>query len=155
MSSAADRYDLSARSSPQVSATMLGRSETKAEGVSVVAQPTGSPRALPDPAHDAPVIPLRSTVYDDVAKLLLDQGWARGAARRGDARCLLAAIDEVVGLEDTCPDGPRLARSARIGRHLRDLLGVRNLADWCDARTRTSGEILELLQRAATTYPND
>jgi len=99
------------------------------------------------------------TVYDDIRALLVERGWAQGCRVGGRrALCLREAVDLVVGVDE--PDeehaqGARLARSARIRRHLRELAGTSHLAAWNDEQGRTLDEVLELLAAAALAYPDD
>ena len=98
------------------------------------------------------------TVYDEIETLLRERGWCKGVPRRGESLCLVAAIDEAVGVgnEDLVgSEASKLARAGRIGAHLRDLLQVRNLASWSDARDRTFPEIADVLTRAAAAFPHD
>ncbi|MDQ1477678.1 MAG: hypothetical protein QOE62_2907 [Actinomycetota bacterium] len=97
------------------------------------------------------------TVYDDVVMRLRDRGWVKGVTRKGDAMCLVAAIDAAVGVGDpvTGTTAAKLARAARIGAHLRDIIGVRNLAAWSDEASRTLEEILGLLIEASVAFPED
>ena len=70
------------------------------------------------------------TVYDEIGALLVDRGWVQGVGRRGRGLSLRSAIDEAVGIDSSgksAPDGVTLARAGRIGAHLRDLTGARNL----------------------------
>ena len=55
----------------------------------------------------------------------------------------------------SAPDGAALARIGRIGSHLRDLTGVRNLDAWSDDPERTLDDILELLGCAAVGFEDD
>jgi hypothetical protein len=98
------------------------------------------------------------SVYDDVASLLTDRGWAQGVPRRGDALCFVAAIDAAVGVGAADPsttEGAKLARVGRIGAHLRDLVGVRNLAAWSDEPERTFDDVLAVLAHASIAFPGD
>jgi hypothetical protein len=97
------------------------------------------------------------TVYDAVLELLAVRGWVQGRETDGERLSLTAAIDTVVGVDVVtgAADGPRLARSARIGRHLRELVGVASLTAWTDARSRTMADIADLLRLAAVAYPDD
>jgi hypothetical protein len=99
-----------------------------------------------------------STIYDEVASLLRDRGWVKGAPKRGQALCLVAAIDAVVGVGSAVQpgsEGSKLARAGRVGSHLRDLVNVGNLSAWSDDRSRTLDEVLELLTHAALAFPDD
>jgi hypothetical protein len=97
------------------------------------------------------------TVYDDVFMQLRDRGWVQGVTRRGDAMCLVAAIDAAVGVDDplTGTTAAKLARAGRVGAHLRDIIGVRNLAAWSDDPSRTLEEVLQLLSEASVAFPED
>jgi hypothetical protein len=97
------------------------------------------------------------TVYDDVFMQLRDGGWVKGTTRKGDAMCLVAAIDAAVGVGDpaTATTAAKLARAGRVGAHLRDLIGVRNLAAWSDEPSRTLEEVLQLLSEASVAFPED
>jgi hypothetical protein len=100
----------------------------------------------------------KRTVYDEIGELLVDRGWVQGVERRGRALSLRAAIDEAVGTSSasaSAPDGATLARAGRIGAHLRDLTGARNLDAWSDARERTIDDILRLLGSAAVGFDDD
>jgi hypothetical protein len=106
------------------------------------------------PLHRAP----RRTVYDEIGELLVDRGWVKGVERRGRALSLRAAIDEAVGMGSparTAPDGAMLARAGRIGAHLRDLTGSRNLDVWSDDPERTVDDILRLLASATVGFDDD
>jgi hypothetical protein len=112
----------------------------------------------------APVRPLAPapTVYDDVRRVLLEHGWARGREHDGRGGLGLAAAVETAVRSAARPDvilvpaeGPRLAREARIVRHLKELAGASNLGAWSDAPERDFGDVLELLSLAATLYPED
>jgi len=98
------------------------------------------------------------TIYDAVVGQLRDYGWVKGTARRGEALCLVAAIDKVVG-SDTPDAGPssaaKMARAGRVGAHLRDILGERNLAAWSDEPSRTLDDVVGLLEEAAIAFPED
>jgi hypothetical protein len=99
-----------------------------------------------------------STIYDAVALLLRDRGWAKGTPRRGDALCLTAAIDAAVGLGSAATpgsEGSKMARAGRVGSHLRDLVNARNLSAWSDDQSRTFDEVLELLTHASLAFPDD
>ena len=98
------------------------------------------------------------TVYDDIVALLIDRGWVQGAPRRGRALSLRAAIDEAVGMgspRGSAPDGATLARAGRIGAHLRDLTGARNLDGWSDDPERTFEDVVRLLGSAAVGFDDD
>jgi hypothetical protein len=97
------------------------------------------------------------TVYDDVVMQLRDRGWVKGMARKGDAMCLVAAIDAAVGVGDpvTGTTAAQLARAGRVGAHLRDIVGVRSLAAWSDEPSRTLEEIFGLLFEASVAFPED
>ncbi|MDQ1379693.1 MAG: hypothetical protein QOG65_1448 [Actinomycetota bacterium] len=97
------------------------------------------------------------TVYDDVVVQLRDRGWVKGVHRKGDAMCLVAAIDAAVGVGDavTGTTAAKLARAGRVGSHLRDIVGVRNLAAWSDEPSRTLDEVLQLLFEASVAFPED
>jgi hypothetical protein len=98
------------------------------------------------------------TVYDEMVALLIDRGWIQGAPRRGRALSLRAAIDEAVGMGSprrSAPDGATLARAGRIGAHLRDLTGARNLDGWSDDPERTFEDIVRLLGSAAVGFDDD
>ena len=100
----------------------------------------------------------KRTVYDEIGELLVDRGWVQGVERRGRALSLRAAIDEAVGMSSpsaSAPDGATLARAGRIGAHLRDLTGARNLDAWSDARERTVDDILRVLASAAVGFDDD
>jgi hypothetical protein len=100
----------------------------------------------------------KRTVYDEIVELLVDRGWVQGVERRGRALSLRAAIYEAVGSSSpsgSAPDGATLARAGRIGAHLRDLTGARNLDAWSDARERTIDDILRLLTSAAVGFDDD
>jgi hypothetical protein len=120
---------------------------------SIYRKPTG------DGLGPAPVAgPRTPTVYDEIATLLRERGWCKGVPRRGESLCLVAAIDEAVGVgndDRMGSESSKLARAARIGGHLRDLLQVRNLSAWSDARDRTFHDIADVLTRAAVTFPAD
>lgn len=104
-------------------------------------------RARPGPAP---------TIYDVVIDELRDHGWVKGAPRRGEAMCLVEAIDVAVGVNDpAATTGTKLARAGRVGAHLRDLLCERNLAVWSDELTRTLDDVLGLLAEAAIAFPDD
>jgi len=98
-----------------------------------------------------------TTVYDQIGALLVDRGWVQGVERRGRALSLGAAIGEAVGIGPgrSAPDGAALARAGRIGAHLRDLTGARNLDAWSDDPERTVEEILRLLGSAAVGFDDD
>ena len=104
-----------------------------------------------------PTIPSPTTrsVYEQVADLLLQEGWAKGADRDRKGRySLREAVDEVVrgsGL----PLGDQLGRTARCSNHLRRLAGTTNLDAWNDAPERTQGHVFELLQAAARLHTTD
>ena len=98
------------------------------------------------------------TIYDAVVVQLCDHGWVKGTPRRGDALCLAAAIDVAVGFDDTTETGSsaaKMARAGRVGAHLRDLLGARNLAAWSDEPARTLDDVLGLLAEASVAFPED
>lgn len=98
------------------------------------------------------------TVYDAVFVELRDHGWVKGTPRRGEALCLVAAIDKVVGTDAMATGGSsaaKMARAGRVGAHLRDLIGERNLAAWSDEPSRTLDDVLELLAEAAVAFPED
>ncbi len=96
------------------------------------------------------------TIYDVVIAELRDHGWVKGAPRRGEAMCLVEAIDAAVGVKDhVATVGTKFARAGRVGAHLRDLLGERNLAAWSDEPTRTLDDVLGLLAEAAIAFPED
>jgi hypothetical protein len=97
------------------------------------------------------------TVYDAVLELLTARGWVQGRQAGGGRLSLTAAIDTVVGVDVAtgAADGPRLARSARIGRHLRELAGAASLTAWNDAQSRTMGDVTDLLGLATVAYPDD
>ena len=102
--------------------------------------------------------PATRTVYDEIARLLLDRGWVQGVERRGRALSLRAAIDETVGIGShgrSAPDGATLARAGRIAAHLRDLTGVRNLDAWSDDAARTLDEVIQVLRSAAVGFADD
>lgn len=97
------------------------------------------------------------SVYDDVRRVLLDHGLTRGRerSRRGQLG-LVGAIEAVV--RETVGgsrEGPRLAREARIARHLRELAGTANLGAWVDTGDRSLDDVLQLLTFAAAVYPED
>ena len=97
------------------------------------------------------------SVYDDVRRVLLDHGLTRGRerSRRGQLG-LVGAIEAVV--RETAGgsrEGPRLAREARIARHLRELAGTANLGAWVDTGDRSLDDVLQLLTFAAAVYPED
>jgi len=106
------------------------------------------------------VAPVR-TVYDEVRRLLVDRGWARGREHDDEGRIgLVAAIDEAVRDDAAGPgtgasDGRVMARGARLARHLRELAGTSNLSAWCDSAERSFDEVLALLDLAAFAYPDD
>ena len=98
------------------------------------------------------------TVFDEIVALLVDRGWVQGVERRGRALSLRAAIDEAVGMRSprgSAPDGATLARAGRIGAHLRDLTGARNLDGWSDDPERTLDDIVRLLGSAAVGFDDD
>jgi hypothetical protein len=98
------------------------------------------------------------TVYDEIIALLVARGWAQGVARRGRALSLSTAIDEAVGIgspRGSAPDGATLARAGRIGAHLRDLTGARNLDGWSDEPERTFDDVVRLLSSAAVGFDDD
>ncbi len=98
------------------------------------------------------------TVYDEIGALLVDRGWVQGVERRGRGLSLRSAIGEAVGIDSSgrsAPDGTALARAGRIGAHLRDLTGARNLDAWSDDPERTVDEILQLLASAAVGFEDD
>ena len=98
------------------------------------------------------------TVYDEIVALLVDRGWVQGVERRGRSLSLRAAIDEAVGMgsdRGSAPGGATLARTGRIGAHLRDLTGARNLDGWSDAPDRTFDDIVRLLCSAAVGFDDD
>jgi hypothetical protein len=100
----------------------------------------------------------RPTVYDEIGALLADRGWVQGVERRGRALSLRAAIGEAAGMGSpgrTAPDGATLARAGRIGAHLRDLTGARNLDAWSDDPERTVDDIMQLLASAAVGFDDD
>ncbi len=102
--------------------------------------------------------PDTTTVYDAVAVLLRQHGWAKGTATQREAMCFSAAIDVAVGLGDPKHGGSeatKLARAGRVGAHLRNLLNVRNLAAWSDDPSRTIDEVLDLLRDASVAFPED
>jgi hypothetical protein len=102
--------------------------------------------------------PHAPTVYDEVVMLLQERGWCKGLPRRGRRLCLVAAIDEAVGVGNNDRRGSdvaKLARAARVGTHLRDLLNIRNLAAWSDERYRTLVEVVDVLTHAAIAFPDD
>ena len=102
-----------------------------------------------------PASSTRSTIYDEVASLLRDRGRVKGTPKRGQALCLVAAIDEVVGVGNAVlpgSEGSKLARAGRVGSHLRDLVNVGNLSAWSDEKSRTLDEVLELLTHAALAF---
>ena len=71
---------------------------------------------------------------------------------------LRSAIDEAVGIDSSgksAPDGVTLARAGRIGAHLRDLTGARNLDAWSDDPERTVDEVLQVLASAAVGFEDD
>jgi hypothetical protein len=105
--------------------------------------------------HRAPTT--ERTVYDEIGALLVDRGWVQGVERRGRALSLRAAIGEAVGMGPgrSAPDGATLARAGRIGAHLRDLTGARNLDGWSDDPERTVDDILRLLGSAAVGFDDD
>ena len=106
----------------------------------------------------SPPVPPPPMVYDQVATLLRGRGWVKGTPRSGEALCLVTAIDEAVGVGDatrTGTEASKLARAARIGANLRELVNVRNLAAWSDEPRRTLDEVLELLAHAALAFPGD
>lgn len=122
------------------------------------------PEAFAELTTTAPPRPLAPapTVYDDVRRVLLDGGWARGRERdRRGGLGLVGAIETAVRTAirpDAVlvpADGPRLAREARIVRHLKELAGTSNLGAWSDAPERGFDDVLELLSLAATVYPED
>jgi hypothetical protein len=100
----------------------------------------------------------KRTVYDEIGALLVDRGWVQGVERQGRALSLRAAIDEAVGTGSparSAPDGASLARSGRIGAHLRDLTGARNLDAWSDDPERSVDDIMQLLASAAVGFDDD
>lgn len=102
--------------------------------------------------------PRAVTVYDEIETLLRERGWCKGVPRRVESLCFVAAIDEAVGVgsrDRVGSEASKLARAARIGAHLRDLLQVRNLSSWSDARDRSFEEIADVLTRAAAAFPHD
>ena len=69
------------------------------------------------------------------------------------------AIEVVVNQSDEAAargrrEGVRLAREARIARHLRELAGTSNLGAWLDGG-RSLDDVLGLLTLAAAAYPED
>lgn len=102
-----------------------------------------------------------TTLYDDVRRLLVERGWTQGGERDGAGRLgLVGAIDEAVRAAAHAPgvevaEGPTLARSARLARHLRELAGTSSLAAWSDSPERSLDEVLALLDLAAFAYPDD
>lgn len=126
----------------------------------------GQPNFGTDAFIDLTSAPLRPrppahTVYDDVRRVLLDRGLTRGRERNRRGQLgLIGAIESAVSAADpVChgrpSDGARLARKARIARHLRELAGASNLGSWVDARGRSVGDVLDLLTLAAVAYPDD
>lgn len=113
---------------------------------------TSVPQRTRPPAH---------TVYEDVRRVLLDRGLTRGRERNRRGQLgLVGAIERAVSTGDAQydgrpADGARLARKARIARHLRELAGTSNLGSWVDARGRTIDEVLDLLALAAVAHPDD
>jgi len=111
-----------------------------------------SPESRARPDEVAP------TVYDSVVGQLQARGWVKGMPQKGEALCLVAAIDVAVGVGDAAKTGSaaaKLARAGRVGAHLRDLLGVRNLAAWSDEPSRILEDVLQLLTEAAVAFPED
>jgi hypothetical protein len=99
-----------------------------------------------------------TTIYDEIGHLLVDRGWVRGVERRGRALSLRAAINEAVGIDSSgrrAPGGAMLGRAGRVGAHLRDLTGARNLDAWSDEPERTLDEIQRLLGSAAVGFADD
>jgi hypothetical protein len=98
-----------------------------------------------------------ATVYDRIARILTTRGWVRGVERSRRGLSLRAAIAEAVAGGDghAAVQGPTLARAARVGAHLRDLLSIRNLDAWSDHPARTFDEILALLRAAALAFETD
>lgn len=99
-----------------------------------------------------------TTIYDAVVVQLRDRGWVKGTPRRGDALCLVAAIDKAVGADAAAvgvSSAAKMARAGRVGSHLRDLIGERNLAAWSDESSRTLEDVVELLEEAAIAFPED
>jgi hypothetical protein len=112
---------------------------------------------LTAPLRPAP--PAR-TVYDDVRRVLLEHGLTRGSERNRRGQLgLVGAIEVVVNQSDEAAargrrEGVRLAREARIARHLRELAGTSNLGAWLDGG-RSLDDVLGLLTLAAAAYPED
>jgi hypothetical protein len=112
---------------------------------------------LTAPLRPAP--PAR-TVYDDVRRVLLEHGLTRGSERNRRGHLgLVGAIEVVVNQSDENAargrrEGVRLAREARIARHLRELAGTSNLGAWLDGG-RGLDDVLGLLTLAAAAYPED
>jgi hypothetical protein len=117
-----------------------------------------APARTPEAGESTRPAPVRiETVYDAILELLGVRGWVQGREAEGERLSLTAAIDTVVGVDVTtgAANGPRLARSARIGRHLRELAGVSSLTAWNDAKARTMTDITDLLRLAAVAHPED
>lgn len=115
-----------------------------------VAHPVARPAGLITPTH---------TVYDDIRRVLLDHGLAHGCEhnRRGQLG-LIGATETAVehsshGVFGRSSQGARLARQARIARHLRALATTSHLGAWTDGRTLD--DILELLTLATIAHPDD
>ncbi|MBV8951878.1 MAG: hypothetical protein JOZ99_13455 [Actinobacteria bacterium] len=113
---------------------------------------TDSPVRTVEPPH---------TIYDDVRRVLVDRGLTRGRehTRRGQvglAGAIEVALSQTGRRQQPAPrEGARLAREARITRHLRELAGTSNLASWLDARGRSLNDVLDLLSLASVAFPED
>ncbi len=102
------------------------------------------------------------TIYDEVRRVIVDRGLTRGRehTRRGQvglAGAIEVAVAEGAGVRQTPRprQGSRMAREARIARHLRELAGTSSLAAWIDARGRSLNDVFDLLTQAAVAFPED
>jgi hypothetical protein len=95
------------------------------------------------------------TVYEEVAELIRQAGWARGVGRDNHGRySLREAVDAVVA-STAIVAGDRISRSARCRNHLRELAGTTSIDAWNDAPDRRQDEIFDLLLAASRLHPQD
>jgi hypothetical protein len=111
------------------------------------------------PVRQAPLAPSPSksaaTVYAEIAELLRNAGWARGAGRDSRSRYSLRTAVEAVVASTGSDAGERVGRSARCCNHLRELAGTTNIDAWNDAPERRRDELFELLGAASRLHPRD
>lgn len=98
---------------------------------------------------------ITQTVYEKIAELLGQTGWARGVGRDSRGRySLREAVDTVVA-SSASDAADRVSRSARCCNHLRELAGTTNIDAWNDAPGRSQAEVFELLLAASRLHPQD